>query len=362
MRINYRYSFCGLSFCLLLSYVPLRAQGLTADTSLPQVELSRFGVPAGNYSGITWLGGDDYAVVSDKSSDGFFRMRLTMDLATGKLTSAQYLGFCGNLSIDSVAVHTTAGDLEDIVYHEATHTFFLSDEGSQQIVEYDSTGHRTGRRLNIPTIYSRERIVPNYGFEALAYDHEHGLFWATTESMLPIDGRAASPLNRVQNKLRLQAFDEQLESCGQYAYAMDVPTCDRAVRHYAFGVSAITAMADGSLLVLEREACETKGVFGSYVRVKIYRVVPASAKPISIDTSLSLLPEEAYLKKELVTSFVTHIKPLSYNWANYEGICLGPKLNDGRQALVLISDSQGGYGNKIFRLKDYVKVLLINLK
>ena len=37
-------------------------------------------VPAGNYSGITWLGDDRYAVVSDKSStDGFFVFRIDID-------------------------------------------------------------------------------------------------------------------------------------------------------------------------------------------------------------------------------------------------------------------------------------------
>ena len=34
-------------------------------------------IPPGNYSGITWLGGNKYAVVSDKSTtDGFFTLML----------------------------------------------------------------------------------------------------------------------------------------------------------------------------------------------------------------------------------------------------------------------------------------------
>ena len=41
-------------------------------------------------------------------------------------------------------------------------------------------------------------------------------------------------------------------------------------------------------------------------------------------------------------------------------MCLGRKLNDGRQTIILISDSQDGAGNIIYRLKDYLKVIVIN--
>ena len=47
------------------------------------------------------------------------------------------------------------------------------------------------------------------------------------------------------------------------------------------------------------------------------------------------------------------------NFANYERMCLGPKLADGGQTVLLVSDSQGRAGNSLFRLKDYIKVLVI---
>ena len=44
-------------------------------------------IPAGNYSGIAWLGGDRYAVVSDKSADdGFFVFRIVTDSVNGNVT------------------------------------------------------------------------------------------------------------------------------------------------------------------------------------------------------------------------------------------------------------------------------------
>ena len=44
-------------------------------------------IPAGNYSGITYLGNEQYAVVSDKSdTDGFFLFQISLDSISGKMT------------------------------------------------------------------------------------------------------------------------------------------------------------------------------------------------------------------------------------------------------------------------------------
>jgi hypothetical protein len=42
--------------------------------------------------------------------------------------------------------------------------------------------------------------------------------------------------------------------------------------------------------------------------------------------------------------------------ANFEGMCLGPTLSDGRRCLVLIADSQKGAGGLT---QEYVKVILL---
>ena len=53
------------------------------------------------------------------------------------------------------------------------------------------------------------------------------------------------------------------------------------------------------------------------------------------------------------------MQPFSITFANYEGMCLGRPLPDGRQTLLLVNDSQGGYRKGPFRLKDYIKVIVI---
>lgn len=45
------------------------------------------------------------------------------------------------------------------------------------------------------------------------------------------------------------------------------------------------------------------------------------------------------------------------SFANYEGICVGPKLADGRQLLILISDSQNQYRGV---LRDWFKTIVMD--
>ena len=47
-------------------------------------------VPAGNYSGIAWLGGSKYAVANDKSpTTGFYLMTIDIDSISGELLSVR---------------------------------------------------------------------------------------------------------------------------------------------------------------------------------------------------------------------------------------------------------------------------------
>ena len=63
--------------------------------------------------------------------------------------------------------------------------------------------------------------------------------------------------------------------------------------------------------------------------------------------------------KTLIAHFTTKFTPFNQSFANYEGMCLGAQLADGRQTLLLVNDSQSGYGKGPFHLKDYIKVLIL---
>ncbi len=327
-----------------------------SNTVLAQVEFVREGsaksfpenVPAGNYSGITNIGGDEYAVVSDKSDvDGFFVFKIDVDSVSGEIKNVENMGFRG----DSI----TNADCEGIAYHPSTSTLFISRESDNDIAEYDLDGKATGRRMAIPDIFHNAR--GNYGFESLAYDEQTHLFWTVNESTLTSDGDYATSTNGVQNVLRIQSFDEELQPKSQFAYQMDAPVSHANANNYAMGVSEIAAVGNGHLLVLEREFYVPKAKIGAFVQCKLYEIEPDDSLAISQDEAIS--ETTAFIPKLLLHSFTTKLSLFDRSIANYEGMCLGPTLTDGSQTLILVSDSQNQYAGV---LKDWFKTIVIKMQ
>lgn len=348
---------------LLLAALLLAATRMPAQIAveLKQQSLARWNVGTAQYSGIAPLGDDRYAVVSDKEpADGFFLFTIRQDAATGEVTDVVLEGFRGSSASATDAQGHSLRDAEGIARYTPAGTLFISGEGDQRILEYTLAGQPTGRSLAVPAAMSRERIYPNYGFEALTYSDAHGLFWTVTESMLRADGTPAGQLAPGgHNLLRLQSFGHDLQPAAQYAYRMDPPRTVKFGRMHIFGVPALTALPDGSLLVLEREADIRANYLGSSVACKIYRVRPLDSWQIDGSTDLSRLDPNRFLVKEPVAAFTTRLTATSTAFANYEGMCPGRRLQDGRQTLLLISDSQGGAGRGPYRLKDFIKVLIL---
>ena len=321
-----------LCFTLLL-VLTTSAQKQNRQQKFPKV------VPAGNYSGITPLGDDRYAVVCDKSAeDGFHVFRIIINERSGRIKSMAYEGFRSSGQPNR--------DQEGIAYVPQTGTLFISGETDMEILECRLDGKRTWRRLNIPQVF--KTATKNYGFEALTYDEQEQLFWTTSESTLPPDGTQASPQNHIANRLRLQSFGLDMEPKNMYFYETDTPTGKKPCAIYALGVCGMCALGDGRLLVLEREAYVKKRKVGSYIHNKIYIVEPEV-----------LQPGRDVLVKSLLCEFRTRFNLLRRNYANYEGICLGPRLADGRRVLLLVSDSQNQYKGL---MRDWFKTIVLDEK
>lgn len=328
---------------------------------LRQQSLARWDVGTANFSGITPLGGNRYAVVSDKEpEDGFFVLRIDQNRFSGAVIAVYLEGFYGTKPRSVDAYGNSRRDTEGIAYHPQRQTIWISGEGDQAILEYDLDGRATGLSLAVPTMMANAGIYHNAGFEALCYDGVRHCFWTTTENSLRRDGlQPGREFPRGYNRLRLQAFGDDLQPLGQYAYCTDAGTVDRFGRGYISGVPALCALPDGRLLVMEREGHFTDAGIGSFVCVKIYAVRPEARIPITAKLRLSDFQPEEFLPKTLVAEWTTRLHLTRYDLANYEGFCLGASLADGRQTLLCINDSQAGRGNSFLRLKDYLRVVVL---
>lgn len=296
-------------------------------------------VGSGEYSGITHVGGSRYAVVHDHLNGGgvlLFDIHISDKGIVKEVSNSVPAG-----TASSEVKHM---DNEGVAYVPSTETLFVSAESDQSIREYTLEGVPTGRMLAVPSDMAADKITSNRGFEALAYNAVTGLFWTTTESELIAD--AATP-----GLLRLQSFGNDLQPRKRYLYQMDSGTKSAEkianASSYVHGVSAMAAMDDGRIIVLEREVYVPKGsvikkMLSSFSKMKLYVVRP------SADSS-------EVLEKTLLKSFSTS----SANMANYEGMCFGPTLPNGNKTLILIPDSQNGAHGLT---QEYLKVLVLGIE
>jgi len=292
-------------------------------------------VPPGNYSGIAWIGGDRYAVVDDKSPKAGFRLlTIRLDETTGEISDVRDEGFMSS--------NQPNRDEEGICYVPQTNTLFVSSESDGQIIEYALDGQLTGRKLDIPDVFAN--AYENRGFEALTYNAATRRFWTTSENTLKVDGQKPSIRKKISNRLRLQSFGDDLQPCEQYWYMTDSTAVKSGKGKCTWGVSGLAALDDGQVIVLEREVRRAARIIGSFVHVRLYVVNPASQQPGEL------------LQKQLLTEFRTKINTTRRNFANYEGLCAGPRLADGRQVLLLVADSQNQYKGL---LRDWFKTIVI---
>lgn len=342
-------------------------------------------VAAGNYSGIAHLHDDIYAVVSDKSDSAlYFNFRIQVNPKTGELEQVENLGFTertdGTLNDGKPWLAQEKGFDHEAIVKVSDSTLVIASEGYCRLKEYpvlptSADAAKVGYPQNLwESRWPSSDFYPNYNFESLAFDSIRQYLWTIPESTLHKDGQPATPQNGLANQLRLirydwgkmrenpnkEAYNEQVSSKKDsrymmtYAYQMDQPSTHKKADIYVMGVSELCALPDGRLLVLEREAFIPKIKIGTFCKCKLYLINPLNSEEFSMKEKFS--SDTPFLKKRLLTEWKTGLSLSKRSFANYEGMCLGPKLEDGSQVVILLSDSQDQYAGV---LKDWFKTIVI---
>ena len=342
-------------------------------------------VAAGNYSGIAHLHDDIYAVVSDKSDSAlYFNFRIQVNPKTGELEQVENLGFTertdGTLN-DGKPWQAQEKDFDhEAIVKVSDSTLVIASEGYCRLKEYpilpiSADTAKVGYQQNLwESRWPTSDFYPNYNFESLAFDSVHQYLWTIPESTLRKDGQPATPQNGLTNQLRLMRLDwgkmkedsnkeeysEQVNSkkdsryMTTYAYQMDQPSTHKKADIYVMGVSELCVLPDGQLLVLEREAFIPKIKIGAFCKCKLYLINPLNSEEFSMKENFS--SDTPFLKKRLLAEWKTGLSLSKRSFANYEGMCLGPMLEDGSQVVILLSDSQDQYAGV---LKDWFKTIVI---
>ena len=343
---------------------------------------------AGNYSGIAHLHDDIYAVVSDKSDSAlYFNFRIQVNPKTGELEQVENLGFTertdGTLNDGKPWQGLEKGFDHEAIVKVSDSTLVIASEGYCRLKEFlilptSADAAKVGYPQNLwESRWPSSEFYPNYNFESLSFDSVHQYLWTIPESTLRKDGQPATPQNGLTNRLRLmrlnwgkikedsnkEEYSEQVSSKKDsrymmtYAYQMDQPSTHKKADIYVMGVSELCVLPDGQLLVLEREAFIPKIKIGAFCKCKLYLINPLNSEEFSMKEKFS--SDTPFLKKRLLTEWKTGLSLSKRSFANYEGMCLGPKLEDGSQVVILLSDSQDQYAGV---LKDWFKTIVIRKK
>lgn len=309
----------GQKTYILLSGSPMKPDDVS-DYIYVSPQFNATDVPPGNYSGLARLAGNQYAVISDTGAKGYFNFSIDID-TTGQITSIHNNGFRKYAPV--------CDDEEAVAYDAERHHIYIACEETAALEEYDALN---GRFIKKAVISDFKRLcVHNRVIESLTFDPSADCLYTCNEG--PIKGDP-------EQMIRIRQYSPDLHDIGEYTYIMDEPLSEVKVgdNHHAYGVAELLAIGDGTLLVLEREFLVAPAGVGSWVVNKIFRFSPGMQG------------------KQFVTGWRTQLNVDDFTLANYEGMCLGPKLPNGRQVVILCADSQNRAGGV---LRDWFRTILI---
>ena len=286
-------------------------------------------------SGITYAGGDLFYAVDDNDNK-LYPLTLAINRANGSLTTS-------GITIGTGVVMSDGNDMEGCAFDPCSGKVWISQETNALIREFDPATGELTRSAPVPAV--QKKYNGNYSLEALTISGDGKTMWTANEEALKVDGLLAT--NSVGSVIRLtkltreSVYDNWMPN-GEWAYVTQ-PIGTAKDSNTRSGVSGLCALPDGTLLVLERR-CYQGGLFPDF-NIRIYQVNFSGATDVS---SIAALKDASYTAttKTMLWQY-TH----SNDMPNYEGICLGPRLNDGSCTLVLVGDG-GSYAEEgIFVLK-----------
>lgn len=252
-------------------------------------------------------------------------------------------------------------DPEEMRYNPKTKSVVWSSEGARviakdfaviqnpslQIATVDGNYQNTFT-LPVNLNMQKEEKGPrsNSVLEGIAFNKDYSAIYTTIEEPLYEDDTQASTLKG--GLIRIYKFDyKSKQNTSQYAYRLD-PIAHEPNPKTSFavnGISAIQFYDNNRLLVIERSYSTGKVA----CTIKVYLCDLTEASNVKNSNSLKTEPFIAATKK-----LILNMDDLGIFTDNIEGITFGPKLSNGKQSLLFVSDNN-------FSDKQKTQVLLFEI-
>lgn len=177
----------------------------------------------------------------------------------------------------------------------------------------------------------------NAVFEASAKSVAGKGFWVAMEGVMKVDGEEPS-LKEGFSPARVTLFDfKTKKAMQQFAYPLGNLERPLIGRFNVNGITALLEYKENHFFVVERSYQSDYGIYGN--KVKIYKVV-LNSKTINTLNIVSIKEKTGVaVQKELLFDFDDIRDKLTENSIdNVEGITFGPRLSNGNQSLIVVTD------------------------
>jgi len=324
---------------------PVRFVG---EYDIPPKSLEVEDTTVGGLSGIAYDAKRDvYYVISDDRGDFGPPRFYTVELDIG-LDGIHDVRFLGATTLDSDAdtpgiqpYDHNQSDTEEIVLLPDDTLIISSERDANNqpwLRRFALDGSLLGE-INLPDVFvpaTGRGVRPNLGFEGVTWVPDQSALYAMNEEALAQDGPIATTSEGTLNRLvRFDLRGDQAVAGKQVVYQTDkifatpIPS-DQAADN---GVSALI-WSRGVLPACDFLAMERAFVTGVGNDVNLYCVRVGDADDVS---ALAAVPRP-FTGHGTDKTLLANIGALGITPDNLEGLTLGPRLPDGRTALIVISD------------------------
>ena len=223
-------------------------------------------------------------------------------------------------------------------------TLIVTSEGIPPAIapfvrEFDLSGHQVAELpvpgAFLPSTDGTRGVRFNLGFESAAVAPNGQFLFVGAENAVAQDGPAAtlatgSQARLLRYNLRTNSVDRQ------YVYPTD-PVAEAPVPAGQFTVNGLVELLPVNnqfLLAMERSFS-----VGAGNTIRIYRVALPGATDVNGTDDLDQLTDVRAAQKTLLLDLDVLVEEFGLTLDNIEGMTLGPRLPDGRQSLLLVSDN-----------------------
>ncbi|MEH1939514.1 MAG: esterase-like activity of phytase family protein [Nostoc sp.] len=335
----------------LLKFLPINAVEISSIEFIGEATLPKGLIlkktEIGGLSGITYDAQNNlyYAISDDRGQKANARFyTLKIDLSKGSLQKGKVVPISVTtlLNENSQTFRPGETDTEGIALTNKA-TVFISSEGDAAklinpfIKEFSLSSGREITTLPIPNKFlpdksAKKGIRNNLAFESLTITPDKKHLFTATENALIQDGVAAKPnIGSPCRILQYNLLANQPQK--EFLYQTEaVSPFLNLIGKFASGLPDLLALDNqGHFLSLERSFT------GLGFAISLFQVSLEEADDIhNID---SLLAVDSKNIKPVKKKLLLDLRTLDVLLDNIEGLTLGPKLPDGQQSLILVSDN-----------------------